>query len=563
MSQTEDNMANDLALSRECPRYIMDFDLDQIPQIQTDFLVIGSGAAGLRAAIETGQHGRTLLVTKDTLEESNTTYAQGGIAVAINVGDEIGFHVDDTLRAGAGLCNEVAVEVMVAEGIDRVGELVSWGADFDRHNDKLVFTMEAAHRMRRIIHARGDATGQETQKVLLRKASEVENIQFMDHRFVTDLLTLDGRCFGALLLDEDDSTLVAIIARATILAAGGLCQIYKYTTNPDGATGDGCAVAYRAGCEMTDMEFVQFHPTTLCLPDAPRFLISEAVRGEGAILVNEAGERFMDSYHERAELAPRDVVSRAIASETAKTNAECVFLDLRHLDAEFIKGRFPTISDRCESYGIDISRDLIPVNVSAHFMMGGVKTNIKAETNVGGLYACGEVACVGVHGANRLASNSLLETLVFSVRAAAGAVEYANSNPPITGAKIRHQKRIEAPGQMEPTEARKAIRSLMWEKVGIVRTQAALREALAWVQENADVRPTTRSGLELQNMLHLSCLMIDSALVREESRGAHCRSDYPHRNDMQWHRHITFRRLTDKTDEDQALEKLEQREDAA
>jgi len=542
MNQSDDNMADDLLLRRECSRYIMNFDLDQLPKIQTDFLVIGSGAAGLRAAIETGQHGRTLLATKDRLRDSNTTHAQGGIAVAINVGDKIGFHVEDTLNAGAGLCDRVAVEIMVAEGIDRVGELVSWGADFDMHNDRLAFTMEAAHRMKRIIHARGDATGQETQNVLLKRASESTNIQFMDHRFVVDLLSADGRCFGALLLDEDDSSLVAVIARATILAAGGLCQIYKYTSNPDGATGDGCAVAYRAGCEMTDMEFVQFHPTTLCLPGAPRFLISEAVRGEGAILVNESGERFMESYHERAELAPRDVVSRAIAAETKRTNAECVFLDLRHLDAEFIKGRFPTISERCTDYGVDISKELIPVNVSAHFMMGGVKTDVQAETNIRGLYACGEVACVGVHGANRLASNSLLETLVFSVRAAAGAVEYANSNPPVTVPRIRHQKKARTLEQAELVEIRRSLRNLMWEKVGIVRGQEELWEALTWVREREDLQLTTRNGLELQNMLHLSRIMIDGALIRKESRGAHYRSDYPHRDDVQWSRHVTFKK---------------------
>ena len=525
----------------------MDFDLDQITQIQTDFLVIGGGAAGLRAAIETGLHGQTILVTKDKLGESNTRHAQGGIAVAINTGDEVGFHVEDTLKAGAGLCSEAAVEVMVEEGIDRVRELVSWGADFDRHNDKLVFTMEAAHRMRRIIHARGDATGQETENVLLRKASESENVQFMDHKFVIDLLTLDGRCFGVLLLDEDKSALLAVIARSTILAAGGLCQLYRHTTNPDGATGDGCAIAYRAGCEMTDMEFVQFHPTTLYLPNTPRFLISEAVRGEGAILVNADGKRFMESYHEQAELAPRDVVSRAIVAETAKTNTECVFLDLRHLDADFVKGRFPTISQRCGSYGIDIARDLIPVNVSAHFMMGGVKTDIRAATNVRGLYACGEVACVGVHGANRLASNSLLETFVFSVRAAAGAVQNASNKLPAAGLKISHQRKAKAPEQMGTTaETINAIRALMWDKVGIVRIQEELQAASTWVEEHADVQPATRSSFELQNMLHLSHLITHGALAREESRGAHYRSDYSQRDDVRWRRHITFQRTTDK-----------------
>lgn len=544
MSQSEYTIASDLLLSRHCPRYVIDFDLDKISKIHTDFLVIGGGAAGLRTAIETGQHGKTILVTKDRLGESNTRHAQGGIAVAINSGDQVNFHVEDTLKAGAGLCSKSAVEVMVAEGIDRVAELVSWGADFDRHGDKLVFTMEAAHRVRRIIHS-GDATGQETENVLLRRASESKNIQFMDHKFVVDLLTLDGRCIGALLLDEDESTLFAVIAKSTILAAGGLCQLYQHTTNPDGATGDGCAIAYRAGCEMTDMEFVQFHPTTLCLPNAPRFLISEAVRGEGAILVNKAGERFMDQYHELAELAPRDVVSRAIAAETAKTGAECVYLDLRHLNAEFVINRFPTINERCSSYGIDMSSDLIPVQVSAHFMMGGVKTNINAETNIENLYACGEVACVGVHGANRLASNSLLETFVFSVRAANGAAENASNIPSMSNIKIKHKRKAKADDQEKLTETRKLIRELMWDKVGIVRNQEDLQEALIWVEKNLDIYAPTRDGLELQNMAQLASLIIDGALERKESRGAHCRSDYPKLDDDQWQRHITFQRNID------------------
>jgi len=531
---------SDLMINRQCQRYVIDFDLHQIPQIQADFLIIGGGAAGLRAAIEAGAHGRTILVTKDKLGESNTMHAQGGIAVAINVGDQVIFHVEDTLEAGDGLCDEVAVKVMVEEGIERVDELVSWGADFDKRNDKLVFTMEAAHRMRRIIHAKGDATGEETETVLIRKASELENVQFMDHKFVVDLLTLDGRCFGAILLDEKRSTSLAIIAKATILASGGLGQIYRYTTNPDVATGDGYAVAYRAGCEMTDMEFVQFHPTTLYIRGAPRFLISEAVRGEGAILVNAHGERFMESYHEQAELAPRDVVSRAIVAETARTNTECVFLDLTHLDPEFIKRRFPTISERCGSYGINISRDLIPVQVSAHFMMGGVKTNLRAETNVRGLYACGEVACTGVHGANRLASNSLLESLVFGVRAASAAAENVDTKLPATRLDIKRRRSRRGSKQEDLTEIRRTIRSLMWDKVGIIRNAEALQEALAYLQKHTEPQPTTRSGFELQNMLDLSRLMIDGALVRQESRGAHYRSDYPNRDDTHWQRHITF-----------------------
>ena len=537
--------AVDLTFSRECSRYIADFDLREIPQIRTDFLVIGAGAAGLRAAIETSASGQTILVTKDELGKSSTMQAQGGIAVAISAGDQVAFHTEDTLKAGDGLCDEVAVRIMVAEGIDRVEELVSWGANFDKQDDKLVFTMEAAHRMRRIIHAKGDATGEETENILIKKASELKNIQFMDHKFVLDLLTQNGRCLGAILMDEKKSTLFAITAKSTILASGGLCQIYRYTTNPEVATGDGYAIAFRAGCEMTDMEFVQFHPTTLCIPGAPRFLISEAVRGEGAVLVNAHGERFMGSYHEQAELAPRDVVSRAIVAETEKTNAKCVFLDLMHLDPKFVRQRFPTISERCKSYGIDIARELIPVQVSAHFMMGGVKTNLRAETNVKGLYACGEVACIGVHGANRLASNSLLESLVFSVRAASSAAENASTEPHVLTHQIAHRRIGERSTQVDIAEIRESIRALMWEKAGIIRSDDTLQEALDQVRKYANLQPITRNGFELQNMLDFSRLIIEGSLVRQESRGAHYRSDCPNRDDNHWHRHITFRKAMD------------------
>jgi len=487
-------------------------------------------------------HGKTILITKDKLGESNTLYAQGGIAVAKNAGDQVMFHVEDTLNAGDGLCDEEAVKIMVEEGIDRVDELVEWGADFDKDkiNNKLAFTREAAHSMRRIIHAKGDATGAETEKVLIRKASETGKVNFLDRKFVVDLITLDDRCFGVLLWDEKTASLSAIIAKATILAAGGLCQIYLHTSNPEVATGDGYAVAYRAGCEMTDMEFVQFHPTTLYLVGAPRFLISEAVRGEGAILVNANGERFMQDYHELGELAPRDIVSRAIVAETLKTNTECVYLDLRHLDAKFIRNRFPTISEKCKNYGIDISRDLIPVQASAHFMMGGVKTNLNAETNIKGLYACGEVACTGVHGANRLASNSLLESLVFGVRATLSALENLNIKVPESVFKIKHQRKSDITENIDHLRIRESIQETMWENVGIVRNEEQLKEAIALFDQYFDLYSTARSSFEVQNMLDISRLIADGAFIRQESRGAHYRSDYPALDDENWHRHVTF-----------------------
>lgn len=536
----------ELLFKQKCGRYLMDFDLSRIPQIYTDFLVIGGGAAGFRAAIESAKYGETLLVTKDKLGESNTMYAQGGIAVAINAGDQVMFHVEDTLIAGDGLCDEEAVKIMVEEGIDRVDELVSWGANFDRQGKNLVFTMEAAHRMRRIIHAKGDATGAETENVLIRKASEFSNLKFMDHKFVVDLITEGNRCFGALFIDELDSKVMAVIAKATILAAGGLCQIYRYTTNPEVATGDGYAIAYRAGCEMTDMEFVQFHPTTLYVSGAPRFLISEAVRGEGAILVNANGERFMKNYHELGELAPRDVVSRAIVEETEKTNTDCVFLDLTHLDPLFVKNRFPTIYERCKQYGIDITNDLIPVSASAHFMMGGVKTNLNAETNIDSLFACGEVACTGVHGANRLASNSLLESLVFGVRASNSAAKCIKNKIPKSVSKLKHQVKIKN-HDADFKEIRNAIRKIMWEEVGIVRNEYALQKAINFLERHVIV-PNSRYSFELQNMLDISRLIAKGSLIRRESRGAHYRSDYPDRDDLNWKKCITFIRDIDGSD---------------
>jgi L-aspartate oxidase len=534
-------MNNDLNFSRQSIRYITDFDLSSIPIIETDFLIIGGGAAGFRSAIEAGKHGKTILITKDKLGESNTLYAQGGIAVAINAGDQVIFHVGDTLKAGDGLCDEIAVKVMVEEGIDRVDELISWGADFDKLNNKLAFTREAAHSQRRIIHAKGDATGAETEKVLIKKASESGNVSFVDRKFVVDLITLDDRCYGVILWDEANASLSAIIAKATILASGGLCQIYRHTSNPEVATGDGYAIAYRAGCEMTDMEFVQFHPTTLYVQGAPRFLISEAVRGEGAILINESGERFMPAYHELAELAPRDIVSRAIVAETTKTNTECVYLDLRRLDADFVKSRFPTISEKCSSYGIDISRDLIPVQVSAHFMMGGVKTNLNAETNIKGLYACGEVACTGVHGANRLASNSLLESLVFGVRSAKSAVKNIISEVPKSVFKVKHQRKSIS-ANTDYQEFKESIQDVMWEKVGIIRNVEHLKEAIAFFDQYIDLNPKARISFEVQNMLDISKLIAESAFIRQESRGAHYRSDYPLLDDENWNRHVIFTR---------------------
>ena len=521
-------------------RYILQFDSAKLPRINTDFLVIGSGSAGLRAAIEANQYGDVLLMTKSVLKESNTRYAQGGIAVAMNVDDTIDSHVEDTLKAGVGICDETAVQAMVEEGIQRVAELIEWGANFDKEGDTLGFTMEAAHQRRRVVH-RGDATGRETTDVLVGHLEKQKRVQVIENAFAIDFMTDNETCYGVIALI--DNVLHWICAKATILAAGGLGRIYQCTSNPEIATGDGFAAAWRAGCEMMDMEFVQFHPTTLFLEGAPHFLISEAVRGEGGVLVNIRGEQFMGKYHEKAELAPRDVVSRAILNEMQLTGFPCVYLDVTHLSPDFIQDRFPTISQTCTHYGLEITRDLIPVRSGAHFMMGGVRTNLNAETNIHGLYACGEVACTAVHGANRLASNSLLECIVFGTRAAKSAVEYAQSINEKDDANIQ----IRAKNSPTPNEAfdvqsvRDTIQQLMWENVGILRAEVDLKTAHdIWLEMDQERSWKDTEEFEFQNMLDVAKLITEAASIRTESRGAHYREDYPERDDVHWNKHIVL-----------------------
>ncbi|MCC6346415.1 MAG: L-aspartate oxidase, partial [Nitrospirales bacterium] len=395
--------------------------------LKTDFLVIGSGVAGLRAAVELSRYGNVLVVTKDSPTESSTEYAQGGVAVALSDEDEVGIHFEDTIKAGDGLCREEAVRVLVEEGPERILELIEWGASFDREGTKLAFTMEAAHSRRRILHAQGDSTGKELERVLIQKCKTLPTLQRLPFCTAIDLIVEGGICRGASVLRDSDTLVVR--AKATLLATGGSGQVFSRTTNPSVATGDGMAMAYRAGAVLEDMEFVQFHPTALFVPSAPQFLLSEAMRGEGAILRDIHGKPFMQEYHPSGELAPRDVVSRAIVSRMVETGSRHVSLDLRHLDAEFIRNRFPRIHTTCLRYGVDITKDLIPVSPAAHYIMGGVKTDLDGATGIPGLYAAGEVACTGVHGANRLASNSLLEGLVYGFRAGNAASHYAESAP--------------------------------------------------------------------------------------------------------------------------------------
>jgi len=530
----------------------------------TDVLIIGSGAAGLRAALAASERADVTLITKTTLKESNTLYAQGGIAVAMNVDDTVDLHVEDTCSAGCGLCDVDAVETMVSEGIPRVTELLDWGANFDWEGALPRFTQEAAHSRRRIVH-KGDATGRETTDVLVQRVLNTERIRVLSNAFAIDLLTDaesaqvtdNTTCYGVTAIV--DGELVRLYAKATILATGGLGQLYPCTSNPEVATGDGFAAAWRAGCEMVDMEFVQFHPTTLYLDGAPNFLISEAVRGEGGRLINIRGERFMEKYHEKGELAPRDVVSRAIQNEMYLTGFPCVYLDITHKPADFIQERFPTISDTTKRYGLDINIDLIPVRPGAHFMMGGIRTNIDSETNLKGLYACGEVACTGVHGANRLASNSLLECLVFGVRAGDNAADYVLSQTLQSPPNIQIPSAEEKNSGLDENSvlaAKDAIRETLWENVGIERDSEGLEQTLSVLEEiGAEINLCSYSPTSLQttdvalcetyNMLNVAWIITQAALDRTESRGGHYRSDFPEQDDVDWLQRIIIARDND------------------
>jgi L-aspartate oxidase len=512
--------------------------------LETDFIVIGSGIAGLRASIELAQHGAHVTVlTKDRTDESNTEYAQGGIAVALSEDDEVALHEEDTLNAGAGLCDENAVRLMVEDGPGLIQELIAWGTEFDREGGRLVFTQEAAHSRRRILHAHGDSTGKEIVRALIARARAERGIVFMAHAATESLLVEDGRACGVRYLDPLVRAPRSLRARAVILASGGAGQVFLHTTNPSVATGDGMAMAYAAGAELADMEFVQFHPTALNLPEAPRFLLSEAMRGEGGVLRNADGKRFMPRYHERAELAPRDVVSRSIVAEMQRTATRTVYLDMTALDARYLRNRFPKIDETCLLYGLDITKDLLPVSPASHYCMGGVRTDMDGRATLRGLYAAGEVACTGVHGANRLASNSLLEGLVFGARAGRAAavdgeragVKFAGVAAPAVDSE-EEASNVPVAGEVA-LSVRKRVRRLMWERVGILRSRESVRRALAEFEQIARA-PLSRAS---RNFLNVATLIARAALWREESRGAHHRTDYPARDDEHWRVHSIVR----------------------
>ena len=515
-----------------------------------DVVVVGSGIAGLYAALQAHEHGaRVLVVTKGGIEEASTRYAQGGIAAAVGPGDTPEAHLRDTIEAGAGLVDEEAARILVYEAADRIADLVRYGVRFDATNGEVSLGMEAAHSAPRILHAGGDATGLEIE-LSLSSLARREGVTILEHTMAERVLTTSGRATGIEVLDTRSGALTAYEAGTVILATGGAGQMYRTTTNPSISTGDGIELAYACGAEVMNLEFTQFHPTVLRLDGAPVFLISEAVRGEGAQLFNTRGERFMPRYHARAELAPRDVVARAAVAEMRATEADHVLLDITDRDRSWLTARFPQIFRTCLENGLDMSKDRIPVSPGAHYSMGGVRTNTWGETTVPGLFAVGEVACTGVHGANRLASNSLLETVVFARRTVERLFEGAGSGdgdgalPPATTSDARTlpERRLDAAYLEAGEPSADALRDLMWNNVGIERDGAGLAQAAAilggW--EHRLPPGVDRPSRELRSLLVCARLATEAALLREESRGAHYRRDFPETRE-EWRRHLVFR----------------------
>ena len=514
-------------------------------ELRSDFLIIGSGIAALRAAPEVAGHGDVLILTKGGPGEGNTGHAQGGIAAAVGPTDTPELHGADTIAAGDGLCDPHAVAVLVQDGPRFVRELISWGVQFDRASSgELALAMEAAHSARRVLHAR-DATGREIGRVLWERASQLPQVKTHDHARVVDLVVEDGRCVGARFLTSD-GTLAIALAPAVLLATGGAGQVYHETTNPQVATGDGVAMAYRAGAAVIDLEFVQFHPTALMVEGQPRFLLSEALRGEGAQLVNASGEAFMGRYEPAGDLAPRDRVSRAIVRESRRTNRP-VYLSLERLDPHFVHRRFPLISDMCRRAGLDLARDRIPVGPAAHYVMGGVQTDLDGRTTIPGLFAAGEVACTGVHGANRLASNSLLEGLVFGARAGCAMREDKSSG---VGLPSRVPTSLRAATVARVLSDPVELTRMMWLDVGLFRDREGLTRALtalepAWKEMDdmlAGGGVLHPEDWRTASILTVGRLIALAALRREESRGGHYRADFPDRDDVHWKRRVLDRK---------------------
>jgi L-aspartate oxidase len=528
------------------PRYLVPFHPKAVPHFFTDVLIIGGGLAGLRAAMAVEPTQSVLIATKHELLQSNTANAQGGIAAVLTPDDRFEDHVADTLTAGGSLCDEKVVEMVVREAPERIRELIDWGTQFDRDGDRLALGREGGHGRDRIAHALGDATGKEVIRAMALRVRQCPNVGVWEHTFTIDLLTRDGQCRGALVWNERHGKTM-IWAKQTILCSGGAGQLYRETTNPDVATGDGMAIAYRAGAELRDMEFMQFHPTVLYIAGGSRSLISEATRGEGAWLIDRHGRRFMEDYDPRGELAPRDVVSLAIVNQMEKTRHPNVYLDMTHLNAEKIKARFPGIAAICAEFDLDITRDPIPVRPGAHYMMGGLTVDPQGQTTLPGLWAAGEVTSTGLHGANRLASNSLLEAMVFGAHAGHRAAAAAATEPDSFSAIMLDNPRIEPLGEpLNLADIRNSLQSLMWRHVGVQREAEGLSDAAEniqhWCRYVLGRQFADPPGWELQNMLCVARLMIQAAARREESRGSQVRTDFPNADNENWNRHITFRR---------------------
>jgi len=515
--------------------------------VRGDFLVIGSGIAGLRAALSLAETGDVVMLTKADPRESNTGYAQGGIAAAIGPDDSPELHFSDTIAAGDGLCVPEAVNVLVSDGPRYVNELIAWGVAFDRDSAGApALGREAAHSVRRVLHAR-DTPGREIGRVLWQKVQSHGRVRVFDDALAMSLVTRGGECRGAEFVGRNGK-LEQVEAGRTLIATGGAGQVFRETTNPAIATGDGIAMAFEAGARVTDLEFIQFHPTALSVEGAPRFLLSEALRGEGAWLVNGEGERFVHRYESAGDLASRDLVARAIVREVERTNAP-VYLSMAHLDHDYVRRRFPSITDACKQAGLDLATDRIPVSPAAHYVMGGIETDLDGRTSIAGLFAAGEAACTGVHGANRLASNSLLEGLVFGARAADAMI-----------APVRPGSCFAVPDQTMPRALRsggsssitggepvtQTVRDLMWRHAGLLRSRDTLSDLVtrlsSWWAHLSDVRAPAlgnRDVRRLSSLVTVGLLIARAALRREESRGGHFRTDFPHRDDIHWQKHVS------------------------
>jgi L-aspartate oxidase len=535
----------------EGPRYLVAFGPQRVPHCFTDVLILGGGLAGLRAALAVDPRLSVTVITKDDLRGSSSQWAQGGIAGVVDPEDRFDNHVADTLVAGGGLCHEDVVESVVHEAPDRIGELIAWGTKFDQRDGELELGREGGHSHHRIVHALGDATGREVMRAVIERTRGLANLEVWPDTFTIDLVTDADRCRGAIVWNPSHGKTL-VWARRTILATGGAGQLYRESTNPPGVSGDGLALAWRAGAEVRDMEFMQFHPTVLYIAGGARSLITEAVRGAGAWLVDREGRRFMPAFDERAELAPRDVVSRVITEVMRQTNHANVYLELSHLDAEMVRRKFPGMAETCRKFGLDLTRDRIPVRPGAHYMIGGVSVDAEGRTGVAGLFAAGEVTSSGLHGANRLASNSLLEGLVYGARAggaasaellAAGPDGDAFRVPPISNPKAAENGGEAA--MLDLADIRNSLQSLMWRQVGVERTGGQLAEALetveGWCRYVLPRQFADPEGWQLQNMLQVARLMIAAALVREESRGVHFRADCPEPAEA-WLAHIAWQR---------------------